>query len=119
MIDILPIFQSPLEAATLFISLKYNELGSAGGVLGGTATAVTSCPDGEGFFRHFQGGSIYWHPATGAHAVLVGIREKWAALGWERGFLGYPTTDELKGHDLGGLGTFSRFQGSVIYRYGL
>ena len=43
------------------------------------------------------GTSIYWSPKTGAHWVHGAIRTKWAALGWETGPLGYPTTDE-NGH---------------------
>src|SRR5262249_42436113 len=39
-------------------------------------------------------GSIYWTPGTGAHEVHGIIRDKWAALGWERSYLGYPITDE-------------------------
>ena len=38
------------------------------------------------------------------------IRQQWAALGWERGPLGYPTTDE---HDIPG-GRASNFQGGEI-----
>ena len=53
-------------------------------------------PDRIGRYNHFTGGrSIYWTPATGAHAVYGAIRSKWAALGWERSRLGYPTTDEF------------------------
>src|SRR6266568_1195805 len=39
------------------------------------------------------------------------IRDKWSALGWERGFLGYPVADEV------GVtgGRASRFQGGTIY----
>ncbi|WCI09163.1 hypothetical protein PJ267_04770 [Arthrobacter sp. OVS8] len=50
-----------------------------------------------GRYNHFsgsRGSSIYWSPATGAHAVQGAIRAKWASLGWERGRLGYPLTDE-------------------------
>ncbi|NAZ78350.1 hypothetical protein GTQ99_23505, partial [Kineococcus sp. T13] len=40
-------------------------------------------PAKGGFYTHFQGGSIYWSPATGAHEVRGAIREKWASMGWE------------------------------------
>ncbi|MGY1731910.1 reprolysin-like metallopeptidase [Geodermatophilus sp. SYSU D01045] len=43
--------------------------------------------------QQFQGGSIYWSPATGAHAVTGGIRGYWAGTGWEWGWLGYATGD--------------------------
>jgi lysophospholipase L1-like esterase len=45
--------------------------------------------------QHFQGGSIYWSPATGARDVTGAIREKWATLGWENSYLGFPTTSEI------------------------
>jgi uncharacterized protein with LGFP repeats len=75
-------------------------------------TDETTTPDGIGRFNHFQGGSIYWTPATGAHEVHGAIRDRWASLGWERSRLGYPTSDELV---WAGTGRVSRFQGGSIY----
>lgn len=46
-------------------------------------------------FSGSGGASIYWTPVTGAHAVQGAIRATWASLGWERGPLGYPVSDEL------------------------
>lgn len=59
-------------------------------------------PDGRGRFNHFRSiqypgrpeASIYWTPHTGAHAIYGAIRDAWAQQGWERGPLGYPTSDE-------------------------
>lgn len=107
--------RNPLELATAYIEAKYQALGGAGGFLKAATTAVTVCPDGRGFFRHFAGGSIYWHPYTGAHEVHGLIRQKWAGLGWERSFLGYPTSDETVGRDEEATGRFSHFQGGSIY----
>jgi hypothetical protein len=56
---------------------------------------------------------VYWTPSTGAHEVHGFIRGKWEALGWERGFLGYPLTDELVAPD--GVGRFNGFQGGSVY----
>jgi hypothetical protein len=50
---------------------------------------------------------------TGAHEVHGAIRDKWAAMGWERGPLGYPVTDETGLPD--GLGRFNHFQRGSIY----
>ncbi|MGH7601416.1 MAG: hypothetical protein ACREOI_34085 [bacterium] len=96
------------------IQAKYNELGRAKGFLGKPATEERATPDGIGKFRHFAGGSIYWHPKTGAHEVRGDIRKKWSELGWEKSFLGYPTTDEtpLSGDK---VGRFNHFQGGSIY----
>ncbi|WP_436786727.1 arylsulfotransferase family protein [Yinghuangia sp. YIM S10712] len=83
------------------------------GVLGYPTTDETATPDGVGRFTHFQGGSIYWTPSTGATIVRGAIRDKWEATGWELGVLGYPTTDETGTPD--GVGRFNHFQGGSIY----
>jgi len=66
------------------IGKKWQQLGAQGGFLGAPLNDETGTPDGIGRFNHFQGGSIYWTPATGAHEVHGAIRDKWASLGWER-----------------------------------
>jgi hypothetical protein len=95
------------------IRQKWASLGWERSPLGYPTTDETATPDKKGFFTHFQGGSIYWHPATGAHVVQGAIREKWASLGWERSPLGYPTTDETATPDKKGF--FTHFQGGSIY----
>lgn len=62
-------------------------------LLGYPVTDELGCPDGVGRFNHFEGGSIYWTPQTGAHEVHGAIRDLWASMGWERSFLGYPVSD--------------------------
>jgi uncharacterized protein with LGFP repeats len=91
---------------------KYAELGGAGGFLGNPTTGEHTCADGKGHYRHFENGSIFWHPLTGAHEVHGWIHDKWAKLKSERGFLHYPKTDES---DSGGAaGRFNLFQGGAI-----
>ncbi len=68
---------------------------------------------GCGYYRHYQNGSIYLHADTGARLIYGAIREKWGTLGWERGVLGYPSTDEMATPD--GRGRFNHFQGGSIY----
>jgi glucose/arabinose dehydrogenase len=58
-------------------------------------TDETVTPDGIGRYNHFERGSIYWTPGTGAHEVYGAIRDRWSALGWERSYLGYPTSGEF------------------------
>ena len=78
------------------IRQKYLELGGEASFLGYPTTDETTCPDRIGRYNHFQAGSIYWTPGTGAHEAHGLIRQKWAQLGWERNAaLGYPITDEL------------------------
>lgn len=95
------------------IDRKYQELGGEQGFLGKPLGSEQVAPDGAGRFRHYQGGSIYWHPRTGAYEVHGAIREKWSALGWERGLLRYPITDETATPD--GVGRFNHFEGGSIY----
>ena len=62
------------------------------GVLGSALNEESATLDQIGRFRHYERGSIYWHPTIdAAHAVIGAIRSKWHQLHWELGFLGYPT----------------------------
>lgn len=80
------------------ILAKYTALGLGGGLLGFPLTDESGTPDGVGRYNHFTNGSIYWSPQTGAFEVHGAIRDKWAELGWERSYLGYPTSDEHDGN---------------------
>ncbi|WP_309139372.1 LGFP repeat-containing protein [Nocardia cyriacigeorgica] len=48
----------------------------------------------NGRYNRFNGGDIYWSPATGAHIIWGSIRDTWLAAGAENGRYGYPTSDE-------------------------
>jgi uncharacterized protein with LGFP repeats len=93
------------------IMAKYRQLGTVNSVLRFPVTGELRTADGVGAYNHFQGGSIYWSAASGAHEVHGPIRSKWAALGWERGFLRYPVSDEAAVTG----GRASQFQGGNIY----
>jgi uncharacterized protein with LGFP repeats len=95
------------------IAKKWQSLGGPAGFLGLPLTDETGTPDGVGRFNHFQRGSIYWTPQTQAHEVHGVIRDKWAAMGWERSSLGYPISDELPIGD--GIGRYSNFQGGTLF----
>ncbi|MGI4895310.1 MAG: N-acetylmuramoyl-L-alanine amidase [Janthinobacterium lividum] len=82
------------------------ERGPAGYPVTGNSTAF------GGWFNHFQNGSIYYSTTTGAHYTAGAIRDRWAALGWERG-LGFPTTDDTMTPN--GKGWYNHFQGGSIY----
>ncbi|WP_148710316.1 NucA/NucB deoxyribonuclease domain-containing protein [Streptomyces sp. 3211.6] len=80
------------------IRKKWAALGWEGG-LGYPTTDENTTPDGVGRYNHFRRtdgweNSVYWTPGTGAHEVLGEIRKRWASLGWERSWLGYPTSGE-------------------------
>ena len=78
------------------IEAKYLELGACGSFLGAPKTHEMVLPDLVGRANHFQEGSIYWHPRTGAHEIHGEARDVWQRLGWELSPLGYPVTDEIE-----------------------
>ena len=63
-------------------------------MLGNPVGNETTCPDAVGRYRHYERGSIHWHPDTGSFETHGAIRDYWAKLGWENSFLGYPVSDE-------------------------
>jgi len=46
-------------------------------------------------YATFEHGAMYWSPQTGPQPVLGAIYRAWAALGYERGVLGLPTSGEI------------------------
>ncbi|WP_205704756.1 DNRLRE domain-containing protein [Kineococcus indalonis] len=90
---------------------KYQAMGGPVSYLGNPTTDELGTPDGVGRYNHFSGGSIYWTSGTGAHPIRGVIRDKWASMGWEKSFLGYPTSDE---NNLSG-GNSNHFQGGSIF----
>jgi uncharacterized protein with LGFP repeats len=97
------------------IQAKWASMGWERGVVGYPVTDETGTPDGVGRFNHFaNSGSIYWTPSTGAWSIHGAILAKWASMGWERGVVGYPVTDETGTPD--GVGRFNHFaNGGSIY----
>ncbi len=99
------------------IRLKWASLGWEAGALGYPVTDELGTPDGIGRYNHFyklngagqvvDEGLIYWTPHLGAWSTHGLIRLKWQSLGWERGILGYPVTDEFGTPD--GIGRYNHF----------
>lgn len=76
-----------------------------------------------GVYQMYQGGVIYWSPASGAHISSDGIRSIYASTGYERGRLGYPTSNEYvtsPGHVSqnyqGGAIKWSATSHSIVYK---
>jgi uncharacterized protein with LGFP repeats len=92
---------------------RYRAIGGARSVLGLPATNELTTPNGVGKVNHFQGGSIFYSPATGANEITIGIRDAWARTGWENGPLGFPTTGQLTTPN--GVGRVNHFQGGSIF----
>jgi uncharacterized protein with LGFP repeats len=95
------------------ILTKYLALGGPGGKLGAPTSGYICGLVRGGCFANYQGGSIYWSPASGAHTVRGAIGGSWGSHGWERGWLGYPTGDEVCGLVRGGC--LQLFQGAAVY----
>jgi uncharacterized protein with LGFP repeats len=95
------------------IEVFWKSRGAEHGDLGYPTTSVSATADGTGQSATFQHGSVYWSAASGAHVIDGPVQVKWAAIGAERGVLGYPTKDVGPTGD--GIGTFARFQGGAIY----
>ena len=75
---------------------------------------LTSSANGGGLGQAFQGGSVYWTSASGAHGVSSNIRAAYHAVGGETGPLGWPTTEAMNvAANGGGLG--QAFRGGSVY----
>ena len=95
------------------ISAKYESYGGASSRLGKpTSKEVCGLKKG-GCYQNFQGGAIFWSEETGAHISVGSIRGKWVKTGSHKGFLGYPTTDEICGLKDGGC--YQSFEGGQIH----
>jgi uncharacterized protein with LGFP repeats len=92
------------------LATRWEQSGWEFGALGyPTSDPFCGLRDG-GCGQHFQGGSLYYTLGRPAMVVSGPIRDRWAALGWERGHLGYPTSDA---RPLSG-GWLQTFQGGTL-----
>ena len=103
------------------IANAYRDLGGAQ-VVGLPTTSET--PSGKGVFQVFEYGTAYWTAEGGTHFVRNGIFGAYGASGYERGFLGYPLSDEYSAGSgraqefEGGVITWSSDSGTYVLRYG-
>lgn len=71
-----------------------------------------------GRWQTFEGGQIHWHPDVGAYASRNGpVHDRWATYepgGWERSWLGYPTSDQGPAGWYG-EGLYQKYQGGYIH----
>lgn len=99
------------QALSLEMLEKYASVGYEGSFLGFPINTVHEIAGGRA--QGFQGASIYFSESTGAHTIGGAIGTKWAALNWEKGFLGFPETDEITLPDT--VGKLQKFTGGHIY----
>ncbi|MGY1783999.1 N-acetylmuramoyl-L-alanine amidase [Geodermatophilus sp. SYSU D00698] len=88
-------------------------LGGPAGPLGYPVDDERGMPDGSGARSAFEGGSVYWSPATGPVVTGGGIRAAYENSGGPSGVLGYPTESESEVS--GGRGRVQRFQRGAVY----
>ena len=102
---------TPVREVHGLIGARFHALGGTA-ALGLPLTDEIPTPRRAGAFNHFQGGSVYWSPATGAREVRGAIRDRWAQLGWEHG-LGFPTTGDERTPVK--PGAYTHFEGGSVY----
>ncbi|MGF0313841.1 LGFP repeat-containing protein [Rhodococcus sp. IEGM1428] len=73
---------------------KWGDYGYETGFLQYPTTDEIVLGDGLSRRQEFQGGSIYFSFATGAHTIYGLIKQAWVDLGAETSYLGFPTSDE-------------------------
>jgi uncharacterized protein with LGFP repeats len=93
---------------------RYVVLGSTKGRMG-CPVGIERVAIGGGRMQEFDGGSIYWSPATDAHAVTGRILDLWKDNRGEAGCIGYPIDEEADTPD--GRGRYQHFQHGTIWHW--
>ena len=94
------------------IGARYSELGGPTSWLGFPTTGEEKTPDGRGRYVHFEDGSIYWTPETGAWPIPKDFFDAWGKNGFEGGDLKYPVAEARKVGD----GQVQDFEDGVLTR---
>ena len=81
--------------ATTAIAAARRAVGGPQGTLGDEQGAQYKV--GDGVAQNFAGGTIFYSPATGAHAVTGDVLAKYRAAGGPQGDLGFPASNETDG----------------------
>ena len=91
----------------------WDETGGADSWIG-NPTSNEQKLNGGGYVQHFENADLYWSPGNGgAHAVNRGgaFETFWKRSGHTRGWLGYPSTDEIRVPG----GVTQKFTGGTLY----
>lgn len=114
MLSAAPGHASPSADAIDDIDTHYEALGSVQSDLGPPVGDVYDVPGGAE--RDYQGGAIYFSPATGARALYGPIQQRYQALGGPAGPLGFPVSDEADaGNGVAHVADFSKPGGAAIF----
>lgn len=81
--------------ATTAIAAARRAAGGPQGTLGDEQGAQYKV--GDGVAQNFAGGTIFFSPATGAHAITGDVLAKYRAAGGPQGDLGFPASNETDG----------------------
>jgi uncharacterized protein with LGFP repeats len=74
---------------------RWQAIGGMSSTLGSpTSPEATGANDAR--YATFDKGAMYWSPSTGPEPMTGAIYDAWAALGYERGALGLPTSAEIQ-----------------------
>lgn len=109
------VYWTPQTGAQLVRGAILDAWGKQGyerGPAGYPTGAELKTPNRDGVVQGFENGTVYFSPKTGAHRIQGLIRGKYAQLGFENSFLGFPAADE---QPLANAGRLSRFEGGNIY----
>ena len=93
------------------IRAAWGKVGYENGKLGYPTSSEICGLRNRGCYQRFQGGTIHYAPGVGGFATWGGIRAAWAAQGYEKGRLGYPTSNEFP---IGGGSVAQNYQGGRI-----
>ncbi|MBF6363434.1 esterase [Nocardia farcinica] len=109
------LYWTPQTGAQVVRGAIFDEWGRQGferGPAGYPTAPEVRTPNKDGAVQAFEGGPFYYSPATGVFRVQGLILGKYAQLGYENSWLGFPAAEEAPLKD---LGRFSRFEGGNIY----
>ncbi|WP_072689120.1 alpha/beta hydrolase-fold protein [Rhodococcus marinonascens] len=104
--------QTGAHAVSGAIRDEWADQGWEGGPLGYPVADQVAIPGKDGVVQGFEIGTMYSNPANGTHGVQGMIMAKYADLGYEGGWLGFPKTSEVGVKD---GGKFNEFEGGNIY----
>ncbi|MCP2291220.1 S-formylglutathione hydrolase FrmB [Nocardia amikacinitolerans] len=109
------LYWTPQTGAQVVRGAILDEWGAQGferGPAGYPIAPEVKTPNKDGAVQAFEGGPFYYSAKTGVHRVHGLILGKYAQLGFENSWLGFPAAEELPLKD---LGRYSRFEGGNIY----
>ena len=101
--------------ATTAIAAARRAAGGPQGTLGDEQGAQYKV--GDGVAQNFAGGTIFYSPATGAHAITGDVLAKYRAAGGPQGDLGFPASNETDGgiSPTSRIATFAAADNPAIY----